>query len=73
MVQSTPDKHLQRSNGRSDEELFFDMDGMDETELRISSHEMTNSDDEDDVDNDDSHCGKIKFIVIISIIQFVSK
>lgn len=59
MIHSTPEKQLQRSNGRSNDDLFFDMDGMDEIELQGSSTlQMPQSDDEGDVDNDDSQCGR---------------
>lgn len=62
MTRSTPDKQSQRLNGRSSEDLFFDMDGMDDTELQTSTQHMTHSDDEDAVDNDDSQCGRWHFL-----------
>lgn len=66
VVHSAPERQLLRSNGRPDDELFFDMDGMDESEPRDnnSTLKMTQSDDEDDVDNDDSQCGRYFGIAI---------
>lgn len=60
---STPDKgyQSQRSNSNIDDDIFFDMDGVDtvsSTQRLNTSQILPQSDDDDDIDNDDRDISK---------------
>lgn len=47
---------MQRSNSKTDDDIFFDMDGLD-TGSHNNMPKMTQSDDEDYADNDEIELG----------------
>lgn len=65
---STPDKTYQRSNANVDDDIFFEMDGLDTTSIdRNNLRSFAQSDDEDNVDNDDRDFGIINLNLIVLI------